>query len=90
MFEPCKITEYNFIPNKQLTSRYNISILYRVWEKYFILVEMDTIALLNGSKYYTNVEKAYNSRIKLETGDSSGRGKLTWLCLFLDMMMHRK
>jgi hypothetical protein len=38
---------------------------------------MDTIALLNGSKYYTNVEKAYNSRIKLETGDSSGRGKLT-------------
>jgi hypothetical protein len=26
----------------------------------------------------------------LETGDSSGRGKLTWLCLFLDMMMHRK
>jgi len=27
MFEPYKITEYNFIPNKQLTSRYNISIL---------------------------------------------------------------
>jgi hypothetical protein len=38
---------------------------------------MDRIALLSGSKYYTNVEKAYNSRIKLETGDSSGRGKLT-------------
>jgi hypothetical protein len=31
---------------------------------------MDTIALLNGSKYHTNVEKTYNSRIKLETGDS--------------------
>jgi hypothetical protein len=29
------------------------------------------------SKYHTNVEKTYNSRIKLETGDSSGRGKLT-------------
>ena len=26
MFEPCKITEYNCIPNKQFTSRYNISI----------------------------------------------------------------
>ena len=38
---------------------------------------MDTIALLNGNKYHTNVEKTYNSRIKLETGDSSGRGKLT-------------
>jgi len=88
MVEPCKITQYTFIPNKQFTSRYNISILYRVWEKYVILVEMDTIVLLKGSKYHKNVEKTYNFRIKSETGKWSVSGKLTGLFLFLHIMLH--
>ena len=96
MFEPCKITEYNFIPNKQITSRYNISILYRVWEKYVILVQhcrkwtRSRLPVLKGSKYYKNVEKAYNFRIKSETGKWSVRGKLTGSCLFLHIMLHSK
>ena len=32
MFEPCKITEYNVIPNKQFTSRYNMQ-FYTEYEK---------------------------------------------------------
>jgi hypothetical protein len=41
------------------------------------------LPVLKGSKYYKNVEKAYNFRIKSETGKWSVRGKLTGSCLFL-------
>ena len=82
MFEPCKITEYNFIPNNsQVATTFQFYTEYEI--KYAILVQQcmkwtrSRLPVLKGSKYYKNVEKTYNFRIKSETGKWSVRGKLT-------------